>query len=270
MTRMKAAAYTIAILPGLSMIFDLMSGQLGMIPLQSLVYWSGLWATALLILTFAISPLSQTFHWPHLIDGRRILGVSGLIYSLVHLICYALLRKWDLAGIGLEILRRPTLLIASLSLLGLMFLGLTSHDLMMKKLGSANWHRLHRLNGMLTALALLHFLMSPGSFSAQFLLSGSLFWILGWRILNKWNWHLQLTPLLILASLAGLFTGAFEIIWQKFHKNIPVEEVWSDLFDFTEGPSSIWIIWALGLLIAVLTFNLNSKLKPMENHTHGA
>ena len=62
MTRMKAAAYTIAILPGLSMIFDLMSGQLGMIPLQSLVYWSGLWATALLILTFAISPLSQTLH----------------------------------------------------------------------------------------------------------------------------------------------------------------------------------------------------------------
>ena len=54
------------------------------------------------------------------------------------------------------------------------------------------------------------------------------------------------------------------------HKNIPVEEVWSDLFDFTEGPSSIWIIWAIGLLLALLTFILNSKLKLMENHTHGA
>jgi len=38
MSKMKAAAYGLAILPGLSMIYDLMTGQLGMIPLQSLVY----------------------------------------------------------------------------------------------------------------------------------------------------------------------------------------------------------------------------------------
>ena len=136
MTKMKAAAYGLAVLPGLSMIYDLVTGQMGMIPLQSLVYWTGVWATALLILTFALSPIAQILRWPRLIDGRRILGVAGLIYSLIHLICYVMLRKWEWAAIAGDVLRRPSLIIASLSLLGLLALGLTSHDLMVKKLGA--------------------------------------------------------------------------------------------------------------------------------------
>ena len=268
MTKMKAAAYGLAVLPGLSMIYDLVTGQMGMIPLQSLVYWTGVWATALLILTFALSPIAQILRWPRLIDGRRILGVAGLIYSLIHLICYVMLRKWEWAAIAGDVLRRPSLIIASLSLLGLLALGLTSHDLMVKKLGAAHWHRLHRLNGLLTLLALVHFLLSPGSFSAQFLFAGCLFWTYGWRVVKSWNGQARLIPMLILASLAGLFTGAFEILWQNLHKSIPAQEVWSDLFDFTEGPSSIWIVWALGLVIAAISVRLGSKSQSIESPSH--
>lgn len=270
MSKMKAIAYGLAILPGLSMIYDLMSGQLGMIPLQSLVYWTGVWATALLILTFALSPIAQIFRWPLLIDGRRILGVAGLIYSLIHLICYVMLRKWEWAAIAWDVLMRPSLIIASLSLFGLLALGLTSHDLMVKKLGSANWHRLHRLNGLLTLLALIHFLLSPGSFSAQFLFAGCLFWAYGWRLLKSRHQQPSLIPMLILASLAGLFTGAFEILWQNVHKKIPAQDVWSDLLDFTEGPSSIWIVWALGLVIALVSDRLTAKSQSRESQIHDA
>src|SRR6185436_17327350 len=122
---LKASMFALMFAPGIWLITMYESGEFGTIPLAPLTYWSGVWATALLLLALVVTPLQTMFRWNQLILVRRMIGVAGLAYTIVHLFIYFALRRWDFSVIGNEMVTRISLIVATASTIGLAALGVT-------------------------------------------------------------------------------------------------------------------------------------------------
>src|SRR6202043_3094146 len=121
--------------------------------------WSGLWATAILLLALAITPASAICRWRNLIIVRRMIGVTALVYTVAHIIIYFALRFWNFAFIANEMMTRLSLIVATVSTIGLIALGSTSMDAAVRRMGAKGWQRLHNAVYVVTGLAVLHYLM---------------------------------------------------------------------------------------------------------------
>src|SRR5262249_22278652 len=169
--------------PAIWLIDQFRSGEFGPVPLGGMTYWSGLWATALLILALSITPAQTILRTGALIVVRRMIGVTALVYSIGHIFIYFALRFWNFPAIAYEMVTRISLIIAIIATLGLIALGATSLDAAVRRMG-LGWQRLHNAVYVFTGLALAHYLLSPDSYPEQFLLSGMFFWLMIWRGLN--------------------------------------------------------------------------------------
>ena len=111
---LKATALALVLLPGVRMVYQ--TGDYGMfaMALGSLVYWSGVWATVVLLMALAVTPVITVFRWPALIDVRRMIGVMALLYTVAHIILYFGLRAWNFERMGIETVTRLTLFVATL------------------------------------------------------------------------------------------------------------------------------------------------------------
>jgi DMSO/TMAO reductase YedYZ heme-binding membrane subunit len=158
--------------PAIWLIYQVGTEQFGPVPLGGMTYWSGLWATAILMLALAVTPALTIFRWRQLIIVRRMIGVTALAYTIAHIIIYFALRLWDFGFIAREMVSRLSLIVATVSTIGLIALGATSLDAAIRRMGAEGWNLLHNTVYVITALALLHYLLSPGIFSEQFLMSG--------------------------------------------------------------------------------------------------
>src|SRR5215470_2110209 len=182
---LKAGTFALMFVPAISLLYDLATGEYGPVPLGGLTYWSGVWATALLLLALAITPASTIFRWRRAIIVRRMIGVAALAYTIAHIVIYFALRFWNFAFIANEMATRLSLLVATASTIGLVALGATSVDAAVRRMGAKAWQQLHNAVYLATALAILHYLLSPGLFPDQFLLSGAFFWLMTWRVLER-------------------------------------------------------------------------------------
>ncbi len=249
---LKLVAHVVVWLPTFSMLYDLAFDRLGMLPVQSLVYWTGVWATALLLLTLAITPVRYLLHWNAIVSVRRIVGLAALAYSVAHVIAYLIMHKWNFAFIVGEIVSRATLITATLSMLGLMALGATSTDSSVRRLGPSAWRRLHSGNMIYSGLALLHYLLSPGTFSLQFLMSGFFFWLCGWRVLAKGRSAPRVTALIGLGLISTILAALFEIGWLWGNKRIPPGETIEDMLNFEDGLPSSWMVLLVTMIVAAI------------------
>src|SRR5262249_60571997 len=93
---LKASAFALVLLPGVRMIYQTLAGDYGMFAMAvgSLGYWSGVWATVVLLMALAVTPVITILRWPALIDVRRMVGVVALVYAIAHIILYFGLRPW--------------------------------------------------------------------------------------------------------------------------------------------------------------------------------
>src|SRR5229473_1252757 len=114
-----------------------------------------------------------------------MIGVTALAYALAHIIIYFALRFWNFAFIAHEMATRLFLIVATVSTIGLLALGATSVDAAVRRMGAKGWQQLHYIVYVVAALALLHYLLSPGLFPDQFLMSGIFFWLMVWRALDR-------------------------------------------------------------------------------------
>jgi sulfoxide reductase heme-binding subunit YedZ len=242
------------------MLSDWRSGAFGPLPVIGLVYWSGVWATVLLLLTLSVTPIRHMLKWNGLIEVRRTIGLAGLTYSLIHLVSFFALYRWDWSGIVRQAYSRPSLIVATASLLGFLALGLTSTDAAVRWLGPKNWHRLHRANYILTALAVAHFLLSPGIFSVQYLIAGLLFFLLTWRLLKTRGTAPTPMELAILSVGAALFAVALEIGWLWAYQHVPVLETLADLMNFDEELPPPLLVLVAGLLFSATAALVRSGL----------
>jgi sulfoxide reductase heme-binding subunit YedZ len=75
---LKATTFALMFVPPIWLVDQVETGEFGPVPLGGMTYWSGLWATALLILALTITPAATIFRWGALIDVRRMIGVTAL------------------------------------------------------------------------------------------------------------------------------------------------------------------------------------------------
>lgn len=246
----RSIALSITILPALSMLYDWASHALGPLPLIGLVYWSGIWAAALILLTLSITPLRSLLRWNGLVDARRIIGVSALVYTLAHMLASFALFRWDWTVIFNQLATRPSLIVATTSFAGLLALGLTSWDGAVRQMGPENWKALHRANYLISPLAIAHFLLSPGIFNLQYVMLGLLLWLLAWRLLGRWTIERHPLALLLLSAAIGLLTLLGEVGWLWAYQQVPPAETFALTFSLDDGLAPPWQVLLAGTLVS--------------------
>jgi methionine sulfoxide reductase heme-binding subunit len=251
---LKASAFALMFVPAIWLVHQVWTEQFGPVPLGGMTYWSGLWATALLLLALAITPAIAILGWRQLILVRRMIGVTALAYAVAHIIIYFALRFWNFASIAHEMATRVSLMIATVATIGMIALGATSLDAAVVRMGAKGWKRLHNTIYVIAALALVHYLLSPDIYPEQFLLSGMFFWLIGWRVLNRRGLGTDVMALAMLAVASCIFTLFFEASWiWAIHGYGPAGTLRND-FSLDLGIPPAWELLALGLLIAGAAF----------------
>ena len=179
------------------------------------------------------------------------MGVGALVYTLLHIVAYFALRFWNFSLIANEMATRLTLIIATLSTLGLIALGVTSVDAAVRRMGAKGWQRLHNAVYVLAGLVLLHFLLSPGIFPEQYLMSGLFFWLMAWRVLDRYGRGTDEKALAILAVTSALFAALLEAGWQWARRGYEPAGTLANNFTLDLGVPPAWNL-GLGLLVALV------------------
>lgn len=132
--------------------------DLGPDPGKALVDRFGLGTLVLLLITLAMTPLQRITGWAGWVLVRRQLGLWCFTYALLHMLGYGFfILGFDWAQLGVELVKRPYIIVGSLGFLGLLALAITSNRYSQRRLG-ARWKKLHRLAYLILGLGLLHFL----------------------------------------------------------------------------------------------------------------
>ncbi|RMQ44155.1 Sulfoxide reductase heme-binding subunit YedZ [Pseudomonas cichorii] len=131
---------------------------LGPDPGKVLVDRLGLGTLILLLITLAMTPLQRMTGWAGWIAVRRQLGLWCFAYVVLHMTMYALfILGLDWGQLGVELVKRPYIIVGSLAFVGLLALAVTSNRYSQRRLG-ARWKKLHRLVYVILGLGLLHML----------------------------------------------------------------------------------------------------------------
>lgn len=156
----KPIVHILCLLP----LLHLMAGSagvagvsLGADPIAKLLHELGEWGLRFLVITLAITPLRFMFGQPWLVSFRRMLGLYGFAYILMHFIVWLVVDQglyWP--GILKDIGKRPFITIGFAALLLLIPLAVTSTNKMMRRLGR-RWQKLHRLIYVIVPLGVWHF-----------------------------------------------------------------------------------------------------------------
>ncbi|CAH1659031.1 Protein-methionine-sulfoxide reductase heme-binding subunit MsrQ [Hyphomicrobiales bacterium] len=210
---LRAACFALLFVPALMLLYAAWMHQLGSKPWTQAIHHTGTWAVRLLVVTLAVSPFRRLFDWSKLIGIRRMLGLGVMAYALGHLALYCIDMAFDWGLIVSEIVKRFYLTIGFVALIGLVALGATSTDGMIRRLGK-NWQRLHNLVYPIAILALLHFaLQSKIDVTEPVLTSGLFVLLMLYRGLYRWKLPVSVPVLAGTALLAGLLTASLEAGW---------------------------------------------------------
>jgi methionine sulfoxide reductase heme-binding subunit len=249
---LKAGTFALMFAPAIRLAEEYATGQYGFyqMAIGGLLFWTGVWATAVLLLALAITPAQKIFRWDGLIDVRRMVGVAALAYTAIHIYFYFPLRAWNFAFMADEMVKRPTLAAATLSTVLMIALGVTSVDAAVRYMGARNWQRLHNTVYILAVLAFVH-ILARGTTTEQFLLSGVFFWLMAWRVLDRYGRATDARTLAGLAVAACLFTAFLEAGCTWGRRGYPLAETLGNNFNLDLGVSAAWQALALGLAVAL-------------------
>ena len=243
-------------LPAIRFTYQFATREYGLLPmaLGNMTYWSGVWATVVLLAALAVTPALTILRSPALVDVRRMIGVTALVYTLAHIAFYFALRSWNFATIADETLTRATLIVATLSTIGLIALAATSLDAAIRYLGTKNWQRLHSTNYAITALAVLHVVLARGTYPEQYLLVGLFIWLMAWRVLARYELGADARALTLLALASCLCTALLEAGFLWARRGYEVPSSLGNNFNpamLEVGIPAAWQILGLGLLAAL-------------------
>lgn len=148
-----------AALPLLWLLFDQLTDNLSINPIDDYTDRTGGTAILLLLLSLAVTPVITVTGWRKVSTVRKSLGVWAAIYAFLHMLVfvgidYAFSLKFILLD-GLP--SKPYILVGLAALLILIPLGLTSTKGMQKRLGKT-WKKLHRWVYAAGILAVIHYI----------------------------------------------------------------------------------------------------------------
>jgi sulfoxide reductase heme-binding subunit YedZ len=180
-----------------------------------------------------------------------LIGVTALAYTIAHLFIYFALRFWNFTSIAHEMLTRVSLILATIGTIGLVALGATSLDDAIRRMGAANWQKLHNAIYVIGALAIIHYLLSPDIYPEQYLMSGIFCWLMLWRVLNRRGLGTNAGALTGITLVSCLFTALLEIGWIWAYQGYAVSEILNIYFSLDLGVPPALKILAIGALIAL-------------------
>jgi methionine sulfoxide reductase heme-binding subunit len=238
--------------PALWLLQLTIMGNLGSKPLTAAIHFTGDWTVRFLLLSLLVTPLRVLLHWPQLIAVRRMIGVSALMYVILHLGLYTAEQAFDIVKVVSEIIKRFYLSIGFVALLGLLALGITSTDGMVRRMGALRWNQLHRLTYAISVLGLLHFfLQSKLDVTQPVLMTGFFFWLMGYRLLRRYDVPLGPLPLIALAGVAAVLTALTEALWYGTMTGVMASRVLAANLDFEFSIRPAWWVLAAGLALAL-------------------
>ena len=181
---LKTGVWSVCLLPLAFLVYWTATGNLTANPISFITNHLGQWTFRLLLATLAMTPLRILFGiaWP--ISLRRLLGLFAFSYACLHFSVWIVIDhffNWD--QMIADILKRRYITVGMLALTLLVPLAVTSTNGMVRRLGGANWRRLHRLVYVIGSLAALHFLwLAKKGRTDQYLYAVILTLLLGIRL----------------------------------------------------------------------------------------
>lgn len=155
---LRLAIFVIGCLFPVWWLYEAAMGLLGPDPGKIMVDRLGLGALVFLLITLSMTPLQRLTGWSGWIVVRRQLGLWCFAYIVLHLTAYLVfMLGLDWGQFGVELRKRPYIIVGALGFLGLLALAVTSNRYSQRRLG-ARWKKLHRLVYVILGLGLLHFL----------------------------------------------------------------------------------------------------------------
>ncbi len=165
------------------LLWQATTGGLGADPVKGLERSLGELGLQLLVLGLAITPLRK-YAGLNLVRFRRALGLTAFYYIALHFLTWLVLDMGLLLSQALgDIIKRPYVTIGMASLLLLIPLAVTSNNRMVKRLGAANWQKLHRLTYAAALLGSVHYIWLVKAWPVEpFLYLGAILVLLGSRL----------------------------------------------------------------------------------------
>ncbi|MGY2292972.1 protein-methionine-sulfoxide reductase heme-binding subunit MsrQ [Pseudomonas sp. SDO528_S397] len=154
----RVGVFIAALVWPLLWLVEASQSALGPDPGKVLLDRLGLGTLVLLLITLGMTPLQKLTGWPGWIAVRRQLGLWCFAYVALHLAAYcAFVLAFDWSQLGVELRKRPYIIVGALGFFGLLVLAVTSNRYSQRRLGS-RWKKLHRLVYVILGLGLLHML----------------------------------------------------------------------------------------------------------------
>lgn len=136
----------------------LVTGDLGVNPVETLTHETGQWSLRFLLASLAITPIRRLTGWNRVIVFRRMLGLFAFFYAILHLSVWMVFDHYFTLSTMLEdIAKRPFITMGTIALFLMVPLALTSTKWAIRKLGR-RWQALHRLVYVSAAAAVVHFI----------------------------------------------------------------------------------------------------------------
>lgn len=185
----KRLVYFLCFIPFLLLLFEAITDNLGINPVETLQHTTGDWTLRFLILTLCITPLRKACHLPELVRFRRTLGLSAFFYVSLHFLSYlGPDQGFRLGGMVEDVAKRPYITVGFAAFVLLVPLALTSTAAWIRRLGGRRWSQLHRLVYLVTILGVIHYdWLVKSNKTRPFTYAAVLFVLLLWRIVDSWK-----------------------------------------------------------------------------------
>lgn len=198
----KIVLFVVCLVPFFFLAFDLLTGNLGINPVETLQHTTGDWSLRFLVLTLSITPLRKILRLPELVRFRRMLGLYAFFYVCLHLLTYlGPDQNFNPAGMLQDIAKRRFITVGFAAFLLLIPLAVTSTTGWIRRLGGKRWAQLHRLVYLVAVLGVIHYdwlvksnKIRPLSYGAMIVA------LLGWRIVDSARRRLKAVPAVASAS----------------------------------------------------------------------
>jgi sulfoxide reductase heme-binding subunit YedZ len=155
---LKPGVFAGALVPLGAIFVRAWRGELGANPIAQALNQLGLIALVFLVTALACTPLKTLFGWTWPSRLRRMLGLFGFFYALLHVSTYtALDQVLDWGAIWDDVTKRKFIFVGFAAFVLLVPLAATSTSRALKRLGYGRWKRLHRLAYVAALLGVIHF-----------------------------------------------------------------------------------------------------------------
>jgi sulfoxide reductase heme-binding subunit YedZ len=181
----KAAVFAAALAPFASLVYGLLTNDLGVNPVETITHATGDWTLRFLLLTLCITPFRKLLKVPELIRFRRMLGLFAFFYGMLHFVTWLWFdHMFDISEMLADVRKRPFITMGTAGLLCMAPLAITSTSGWIRRLGGRRWQALHRLIYVSTLAGVIHYYWLVKSDVRAPLAYGALF--VGLLLLRVW------------------------------------------------------------------------------------